>query len=43
VVGFKITGETWLAASIGGLSLMVLLAFWFFYPLWRRCTATAQA
>ena len=43
VVGFKITGDTWLAASIGGLSLMVLLAFWFFYPLWRRCVATAHA
>jgi hypothetical protein len=43
VVGFKITGDTWLAAGIGGLSLLVLMSFWFFYPLWRRVAAASVA
>lgn len=43
VVGFKITGDTWLAAWSGGLSLLVLMTFWFFYPLWRRAAAASVA
>jgi hypothetical protein len=43
VVGFKITGDTWLAAWSGGLSLLVLITFWFLYPLWRRWAPASLA
>ena len=43
VVGFKIAGNAWLAALVGLLSLLVLLAFWFCYPLWRRSASLTRA
>ena len=43
VVGFKITGAAWLAPLSGGLSLLILLTFWFFFPLWRRSAAVSDA
>ena len=36
VVGFKITGGAGVAAMSGGISLLILITFWFFFPLWLR-------
>jgi hypothetical protein len=36
VVGFKITGGARLASLIGCVSWLILVTFWFFYPLWLR-------
>jgi len=36
VVGFKITGGARLASLSGCVSLLVLVTFWFLYPLWLR-------
>jgi Family of unknown function (DUF6328) len=36
VVGFKITGGAQLATITGCVSLLILMTFWFFYPLWLR-------
>jgi Family of unknown function (DUF6328) len=36
VVGFKITGGAHLASLTGCVSLLILVTFWFFYPLWLR-------
>jgi hypothetical protein len=36
VVGFKITGGARFASLSGCVSLLILVAFWFLYPLWLR-------
>jgi hypothetical protein len=36
VVGFKITGGAQLASLMGCVSLLILIMFWFLYPLWLR-------
>jgi hypothetical protein len=36
VVGFRITGGARLATLTGCVSLLILMTFWFFYPLWLR-------
>jgi hypothetical protein len=36
VVGFRITGGARFASLSGCVSLLILVAFWFFYPLWLR-------
>ena len=42
VVGFKITGGARLASLSGGVSLLILMTFWFFYPLWLRHARRAR-
>ena len=42
VVGFKISGGARLASLSGCVSLLILLMFWFFYPLWLRHARSAR-
>ena len=42
VVGFRITGAAQLASLTGCVSLLILMTFWVFYPLWLRHARRAR-